>query len=859
MKKKSIVRRLFPWFVFLLFCAALVVFVGIPLYGQQEKETEYPPVISFYSGDGKKMTMENEHLLFEMDPVSTQFSLKEKESGRMWYSNPVDAKDDKIASSTNKAVLSSTLTVTYTTNSGISELNNYTYSIENGSFDVEQLEDGTIKVVYSVGKIERIYTIPQVITKERYDQFTDAMSKSNKKKVSTNYTLYEPSKLDSKANKDEIIAKYPSVTEQALYILKSDTNANGKAKLEEYFHGAGYTQEDYEEDLKLIAGENNAAAGAVFNVAVLYRLDGKDFVVEVPYSEIRYKNDYPITNISVLPMFGAANMSAEGFMLVPEGGGAIIRYNNGKTLQNTYYSNLYGWDYSEERRSVVSETKSCYPVFGMTGGGGSFICMIEGASSYAGVWADIAGRYNSYNYIYAKYNVLHAARYNVSGATSQMVYMFEKQLPQDTVKQRYRFLDSESYSDMALAYGEYLTETYPDFKMTASEDVPVSVELLGAIDKIVVKAGLPVNSVVGVTSFADAESILTDLEKMGVRNLNVRFSGWANGGVRQKVMTSVHVLGELGGEGGLKQLVETAKKLNVPLYFDGISCFAYNSGILNGFTAFNDAARFATREQVLLYPYSIVSYEQDKQQDEAYYLVKPEYAKKNTETYLSRLRALGVQGAAFRDIGSLLSGDLNPRNVVTREQVLRMNIELLKQARQDGLKVMIKEGNVYAVPDADLITDMSLTGNAYALLDEDVPFYQIALHGKKDYTGKAINLNGDYRTEVLKCAEYGAGLNFTFMAGDGKVLQETDYTGYYASSYPLWEEEAKEIITRYQKEMAGLNRLRITGHTAVNEDVAVTTYENGTKVYVNYGEESFQVDGVEIPACDYLVKEGDGV
>ena len=859
MKKKSIVRRLIPWIVFLLICAALVVFVGIPLYGQQETEKEYPPVISFYSGDGKKLSMENEHLLFEMDPTSTQFTVTEKESGRVWHSNPVDAKEDKIASSTNKAVLSSTLTVTYTTNSGISELNNYTYSIENGSYDVEQLEDGTVKVVYSVGKIDRIYLIPQVITKERYDLFTDAMSKSTKKKVSSNYTLYEPSKLDSKANKAELIAKYPSITEQSLYILKSDTNANGKAKLEEYFRDAGYTQEEYDTDLALIAGETSATAGAVFNVAVLYRLEGKDFVVEVPYTEIRYKNAYPITNISVLPMFGAANMKTEGFMLVPEGGGAIIRYNNGKTLQNTYYSNLYGWDYSEERRSVVSETKSTYPVFGMTGGGGSFICMIEGASSYAGIWADIAGRYNSYNYIYAKYNVLHAARYNVSGATSQMVYMFEKELPQDTVRQRYRFLDSENYADMANAYGDYLTQTNPDFKYTASEDVPVSVELLGAIDKIVVKAGLPVNSVVATTSFADAQDILSDLEKSGVKNLNVRFSGWANGGVRQKVMTSVHVLGELGGESGLKKLVETAKKLNVPLYFDGISCFAYNSGILNGFTAFNDAARFATREQVLLYPYSIVSYEQDKQPDEAYYLVKPEYAKKNTENYIAKLLSLGVQGAAFRDVGSLLSGDLNPRNVVTREQVLRMNVEVLDKAHKDGLKVLIKEGNVYAVPAADLITDMSLTGNAYAILDGDVPFYQIALHGRKDYTGKVINLNGDYRTEVLKCAEYGAGLNFTFMSADGKVLQETDYTGYYASNYSLWEEEAKEIITRYQKEMAGLNRLKITGHEALSEDVTVTTYENGTRVYVNYGEESFLVDGVEIPSCDYLVKEGDVV
>ncbi len=858
MKKKSIVRRLIPWIVFILAAAALVIFVGIPLYGQEETETEYPPVISFYSGDGNKMTMENEHLLFELDPSTTQFSVTEKATGRVWYSNPVDAKEDKIATSSNKAFLSSTMSVTYTTNSGVSDLNNYTYSIENGSYTVETLEDGSIRVVYSVGKIDRIYRIPLVITRERYDLFTSAMSKSTKKKLSSNYTLYEPEKLDGKSNKDEIVAKYPSVTEQALYILKSDTNANGKAKLEQYFAEAGYTEEDYQLDLQLIAGDVTSNNGAVFNVSMIYRLDGKDFVVEVPYSEIRYRNAFPITNISILPMFGAANMSAEGFMLVPEGGGAIIRYNNGKILQNTYYSNLYGWDYSEERRSVVSETRSCYPVFGMTGNGGSFLCMIEGGTSYSGVWADIAGRNNSYNYIYAKYNVLHAARYNVSGATSQMVYMFEKQLPQDTVIQRYRFLDSESYVDMAHAYGDYLLETYPDFRLTASEDMPVSVELLGAIDKIVVKAGLPVDSVVALTTFAQAEEIMNDLTSSGVRGFSVRMSGWANGGLRQKVMTSVGVLGQLGGESGLRKLAAAAEKAGVPLYFDGINCFAYNSTFLNGFVPFNDAARFATREQALLYPYSIVSYDQETVQDEAYYLVKPEFSQKTTDVFLNKLKSMGVYGVAFRDVGSLLSGDLNPKDVVTREQVLAMDAATLERASGDGLHIIIKEGNVYAIPEADLITDMSLTGNGYALLDENIPFYQIALHGKKDYTGQVINLNGDYRTAVLKCAEYGAGLNFTFMAEDGKVLQETDYTGYYASGYTVWGEEAKEIITRYQKEMAGLNRLTITGHEAVSDNVYITTFENGTKVYVNYGEEGFPIDGIEIPACDYLVKEGDG-
>ena len=78
-RKRSLIRRLIPWILFLAIAAALVIFVGIPLYGRQEQTAENPPVVSFYEGDSKTLSMENEQLLFEMDPATTQFTVTEKE------------------------------------------------------------------------------------------------------------------------------------------------------------------------------------------------------------------------------------------------------------------------------------------------------------------------------------------------------------------------------------------------------------------------------------------------------------------------------------------------------------------------------------------------------------------------------------------------------------------------------------------------------------------------------------------------------------------------------------------------------------------------------------------------------------
>ena len=70
-------------------------------------------------------------------------------------------------------------------------------------------------------------------------------------------------------------------------------------------------------------------------------------------------------------------------------------------------------------------------------------------------------------------------------------------------------------------------------------------------------------------------------------------------------------------------------------------------------------------------------------------------------------------------------------------------------------------------------------------------------------------------------------------------------------------EEAKEIILRYQREAAGLNSLRIVGHGQLSETLTVTEFEDGTRVYVNYGTED-STGEVSVPARDYLVVREEG-
>ena len=66
------------------------------------------------------------------------------------------------------------------------------------------------------------------------------------------------------------------------------------------------------------------------------------------------------------------------------------------------------------------------------------------------------------------------------------------------------------------------------------------------------------------------------------------------------------------------------------------------------------------------------------------------------------------------------------------------------------------------------------------------------------------------------------------------------------------------MIQRYQTDMSGLNQIRIIGHErlADADEVTMTVYADGTRVYVNYGSDDYAEGGITVPARDYLVVKG---
>jgi hypothetical protein len=856
-KQNELMKKILSGFVKLIpSIIVLLIIVGAALYVINTKApTEEKEAIPPYAYDGGEdpVVVDNGKLKLTMDPLTTEFTLEVKDSGKVWYSNPQGAAEDPVALEDQKAFLQSPLLMSYSITQGLeTTYNSFAFSAQNGIYEIIPSEN-EIRVNYSLGSVEKEFTIPPVITKEDFEGYLSKMEKKEADLIKQYYKKYDINKLTPKDNKDELIANYPIIETNVIYVLRSSTKENVRKTIQDKFEAAGYTYEAYladkEKDLS-----SKSSDTPIFNVSVVYKLDGDDLVVEVPFKDLDFDPETPIYTITPLPYFGAGGPDDEGFLVVPEGGGATINFNNGKTSQSSYYTNVYGWDMCLSRNAVVHNTRAYYGVYGVSQGDDSFICILEDGRSYASIQADIAGKNHSYNFVNAKYSICSREQYDVGDIANSDIYEYITDLPDETLTQRYSFINSGSYVDMAKEYGKYLQNEYAGYlDLVSDTSTPVAVEIVGAIDKVKQILGVPVSRPLKLTSYKEAQEMIAELKSLGFTNMHVKYAGWSNGGVNQKVLTKAKTIGALGSKKDLQNFVNAAEADGNKVYLNGITQYAYDSNLLDGFFSYRDAAKFISKTRAELYAYSNVTYGQRENADNSYFLLHTDLAKKYADTLVKASQKYNA-GAAFQDLGMDLSSDFYRKKMNSREAVLNQQVEQLKTYNDNGTPLMINMGNDYAVPFCQMVTGMDLRGSEYTIIDECIPFFQLAVHGRVDYTGKAINTCGNMENEVLYAAEYGAGLCFEFMKESSFATQKTLYTEYYGAYFDAMKDNATAIYTRYNNELGHTFNQEMVGHDNLSADVSCTEYADGTKVYVNYGYSDFTTDGgVKVPARDYFV------
>lgn len=857
--------------LYLLLVAILSCFVLVAC-GETENSTANMETYEY--DDSGDVTISNGTLSLTVSGSSTQIAVKDERNGKIYRSNPTAEEIQKYAKADGqfKDVLSATLGLTYSNSTDTQkEIDNYSQCIRDNKFyDIDKVSDNEVAVKYSIGDFEKTYVCPVAIKESRMKKYLEKIPKMAQKSVLRCYIYYNYDELSSSddTSDQELLTKgeqlFPDLKDEPIYYLDEKVTDARLKQLETRFVAAGYTAEDRVKDMGDYKVSRNEGK-PIFDITVHYILDDDQLVVKVPMKDIKYNEDYPIVKLQILPYMGAGNTEEDGYMLVPEGGGGIINFNNGKTLQQRYQSDVYGWDYGQSRKTIIDESKANFAAYAIANKtqNQSFVCVSEEGSSYASVLADIAGKNNGYNYTTFVYNMIHGENMDVSSKSDTTVRVYEDGLPDETLTQRYIFSDSTNYADLAVKYREYLQKKYPNLQNKKEEtSVPLAVEMIGAVDDTEHVLGYPVVRSQSLTSYSQAQEILKKLKDAGINNINAKYTGWFNTGVKQTSAIKVKTVGRLGSSSDLEDLTAYANETEgTDLYLNGTFTYAYKDKWFDGFSPRKNAAKFVSREECELFTLDPVTYQADDENRsdhnyDNYYLLKPSYSMDAIDNYVEEVNDYGSKNIGFEDIGNSLAGDYNPKSRVSREASLNLQVKKMQALKQGGSKLMITGGNQYAVPYADYVTDMNIAPKVVNIVDEQVPFYQMALHGIVNYAGAPINLADNQEENILKSAETGAGLYFTYIYEDTSVLQNGKYTRYYACNFDQWKDDTVELYNKFNDNLGDIYNQYIVGHEKLAEGVYKTTYENGKSVLVNYNYENYDYNGTTVESRNFAVVKG---
>ena len=239
--------------------------------------------------------------------------------------------------------------------------------------------------------ILKLYTDTATAVVAIYDKRNDTITYSNPPNAE-NDSIANTSNLNY-LNSQFILGYYNYDVKAGIYDSYSQSVAKGQFTVESIENGVRYIYRIGE------LYNTDGSDGISFEIPLEYRLDGDGLNVSIPVSGIKEYGKASIHRIQLLRYMGAASNTEEGYMVVPNGSGSLIHFNNGKVNAASYSQYIYDIDPLASNYTTTENTVSAkLPLYGICREDSSLLVTIEDGASTSVITAGVSGVYNDYNY-----------------------------------------------------------------------------------------------------------------------------------------------------------------------------------------------------------------------------------------------------------------------------------------------------------------------------------------------------------------------------------------------------------------------------------------------------------------------------
>lgn len=559
---------------------------------------------------------------------------------------------------------------------------------------------------------------------------------------------------------------------------------------------------------------DNISAGDIYiRLPVEYVFENDILKVSINMAECVTPDDLIIESIAFMPYFCSAESgsteSADDYILVPDGCGAIIYTKNSPA------------DYNEKSFSVYGSTaeNSHYAPFGAFGikhGNSAVAAAVTAGEAIAEIrTANASAKTSQMNIVYPEFRITDTV---VSGGKVSFASGYKGLLEVD-----YRFLDGQNADYIGMASAVRAMFIYsgklPD-RAENDNGYTVNIEIDGSTD------GTQKNN---LSSYEDIEDLLSVLKAKNINNANILLNGFFEGGLIQNELSSVRLTPSAGSKKDFVSLCEYAEKQGYGIY--PATNLMYFSG------AVKQASDPAGNTYSV---YADITSPVDKTVSAELKLTRLKTMEKNCISLMNFGKKQKISGFLLNDTDKPFVADVNSgvADKQAASDIISENVAsfgVLGNSVLNGCGMNVLRG-----------ADVCVNVPYYTSFEENefykaVPFVQAVIHSSVVYSGQPANMAALPTLELLKTAEYGGVPFFRWTMNNSSVC-------YYENMF----NEAVEFCTEAADRLSDLSMKRITGHREVESGIFCTEYDFQTLVYVNYNNYSVNIGEIAVMPYDYI-------
>lgn len=488
-----------------------------------------------------------------------------------------------------------------------------------------------------------------------------------------------------------------------------------------------------------------------------------------PIKIVENSANYKLVQVDFLEYFASCGTETSGEFLVPDGSGAIIPFNSRKS--GSYYQEFYGKDLALQTASKTQLAQNAaLPVWGMSYPSGGVFGIVENGAEVAALNAKVYSAANPQNNAFVSFTLRAMDTTDIGAARNIPIYnLYSKHLLQGIPQIRYVLFAGETgYAEYAAYYRRYLQDKDVLTPLEAGSPAPLMLDYLCLLKKPAAFLGVPYEENVRLSSLASIQSDVERLAAAGISRVELRLFGYEKSGLQYTVHDAFSLSPQVGGAAELTALADKLAQGKGHMYLDADFYTVYRDKAFDRYDLKKHTARYMNRSLIRRQDFDCVN-GQYRSNGLARYLVSPAYyqtfAAAFGESVRTQLESGAAVGLSCGAAGTSLTGDYSQVQDMDRHMSLAALDETLQTLRKASFRLTADGGNQYILDDAQLLFNIAMGASAFDIEENEVPFYQMVVHGCAEYSGAPVNLAADADRHYLKALAYGA--NPVFCPDDG--------------------------------------------------------------------------------------------